>query len=182
MPVDAQPARDLQPVEGRVIRQTRTEKLVITFLGLAIAPLSYLWVASQLSDGTVKGLLLAAACAVMGTAMLVKGTMSLFVRNRCLVIGRDRLQVLAPDGQVEVEVPYANIARVNPMSDIGVSRVEVTLRDPQDPATTIPGGPEAALREFAFRSFHMALSNYKESPKALCARIEKRLPRPADVE
>lgn len=117
---------------------------LVTFCGLGFAFLwrAFLWVNERDKIGIVAGRLLGYAVLLgIVAAYGAFSTIYLLARYRRLVIGKDRLQLLAPSGRVIGQIPYSNIGvlEIGQHLVMHSDRVQIILRKRRHRGTWWPG-------------------------------------------
>ncbi len=154
--MDAPNDGSFQTVDGRVIRDSVL--ILITWGVLALfvlAPLGSIvtgawwngWTFGnrQISwYGALLGAILAVIGILGGPAILIR-----IFRRESLIVGKNCLQSVVGGERVTVQIPYANIAKIELVRDQGGAHAEnfigVMLADTQDAATLCPAA-EATMR------------------------------------
>lgn len=129
------------PVEGERIGQSTKNKFQVLLGSLFIIPLGGVlarawW--TELPIGTQRlnafaGVMGALGC-FMGVLIIPLGIRNLF-KHRDLIPGADRVQIIGNEGQVELQVPYKNIADAGLVKDQVGRFIAVKFVNPRDPDT-----------------------------------------------
>jgi hypothetical protein len=138
------------PVEGDRIGQSRARKIYLFVTCLVLTPIGGLAAWAWWTGMPTKSWLFleripfpvgvsAAATFLFGSLGLLAGGITLITRTE-LILGSDRLQIVMGGKHVSTQIPYENVARVEPCEDPIREFIGFKLVDPKAPGTVLLGG------------------------------------------
>src|SRR5215831_18482952 len=175
--------RTFEPVEGEVIHDSLLKILGTILFMIFLIPLGgslvwAWWTGAVLLDRRISwyGALLGAIGFLAGIVLVPFMIIGMFRRSR-LIFGSECLQFVNGEKTVRFQVPYANIARMQLVTEQNGKFIGIDLHDTRDPKTLVDN-PEAVKKASGWH-YKLADTHWAEPIGKICDRLEEHLQRSA---